>query len=165
MSSPGGQATPRSLHNYFAIGLLCAGQVAGNGYRTYGEAEAEAWLIETYGRDMANRIAASKPAVADLPEGLEGAMAELERLESALAAAYEAGEPAGAAVLHDLCEDHRAFMSRLWGKPCPPDAYEGLGQMYLSPPDFVVRYERISPRFSHWLAKAMAAHAARLGRA
>ena len=126
------------------------------------QADYETWLIDTYGGDMADRIAASKEAIADLPGGMEAAMDDLKRLESALAAGFEAGEAPDSPTLHATCEDHRALMARLWGKDCPPEAYEGLGQMYQAHPDFVARYERISPRFSQWLPAAMAAHAARL---
>ena len=129
------------------------------------EAQAgyEAWLVETYGQEMARSIARSKEAVAAMPEGLAGAMAELKTHEEALAAAFEAGEAPESRAIHDTCEAHRALMARLWGRDCTAEAYAGLGQMYLAHPDFVARYERISPRFSDWLPKAMAAHAERLG--
>lgn len=127
------------------------------------QADHEAWLIDTYGEDMAERIAQSKAAIADLPDGIAGAMEELRELEEALAAAFEAGEPPETRAIHETCEAHRALMARLWGRDCPPEGYAGLGEMYLAHPDFVARYERISPRFSQWLPKAMAAHAARIG--
>jgi len=45
---------------------------------------------------------------------------------------------------------------------CGADEYEGLAGMYRSHPDFVARYETLSPQFSGWLPAAMTAHAARL---
>jgi len=127
------------------------------------QAEYEAWLVTTYGPEMAESIARSKDAVAELPEGMAGAMEEMRDLEAALAAAFEAGEAPESRAMHETCEAHRALMSRLWGRDCPAEAYAGLGQMYLGHPDFVARYERISPRFSQWLPATMAAHAERLG--
>jgi hypothetical protein len=49
----------------------------------------------------------------------------------------------------------------MWGKPCPPQAYVGLADLYLAHPDFVKRYETIEPGFADYLTTAMKAHAAR----
>ena len=48
-----------------------------------------------------------------------------------------------------------------WDKPCPPAAYSGLADLYLSHPDFVKRYETIAPGFAEFLVAAMKAHAAK----
>ena len=56
---------------------------------------------------------------------------------------------------------HRAWVAVAWDKPCPPDAYAGLADMYLSHPDFVARYEALGPGFAVWLTDAMKAHAIR----
>lgn len=126
------------------------------------QADYEAWLIKTYGADMANSIKASKQAVTDLPEGMAGAMQELKNIEADLVQRFEDDRAFDAPELHMICEEHRALMARLWGKDCPAEGYRGLGQMYLAHPDFVARYEALSPRFSDWLPKAMSAHADRL---
>ena len=122
----------------------------------------EAWLVETYGASMTDAIARSKTAVADLPDGMEGAMDRLKSIESRLVEAFEAEAAADKSSLHDLLEEHRALMGDFWGRPCDADGVEGLADMYLSHPDFVARYERLSPRFSQWLPAAMKAHAQRL---
>ncbi|MGF1620661.1 MAG: TipAS antibiotic-recognition domain-containing protein [Rhodomicrobiaceae bacterium] len=49
----------------------------------------------------------------------------------------------------------------MWGRPCDPDAYTGLADLYLAHPDFVARYESIAPGFAKFLATAMIAHAKR----
>lgn len=126
------------------------------------QAEHEAWLIETYGGDMAERIAASRIAVETLPEGLEGAMADLRNIEGRLVAAFEAGADPASEALHDTLEDHRGLMARFWGQDCSAEAFEGLAEMYRTHPDFIARYEQLSPTFSEWLPNAMIAHAIRL---
>lgn len=126
------------------------------------QAEYEAWLIDTYGADMAGRIAASKQAIAEAPAGLEGLMTRLRDIESRLVEAYEAGHEPGADELVGMLGDHRALMGEFWGRECDAAAYAGLADMYLGHPDFVARYERLSPRFSGWLPAAMKVYAGRL---
>ncbi len=121
------------------------------------QAEYEASLVATYGVEMAQAIETSRAAVAAMPEGMEGLMAELKEVEAGLVAAFEAGQTArGAAEAFDR---HRALMARMWGEACPPDAYAGLAGLYESHPDFIARYERLAPRFSKWLPREMRAYA------
>ncbi|MEO1160563.1 MAG: MerR family transcriptional regulator, partial [Pseudomonadota bacterium] len=54
------------------------------------QAEYEKWLVNEYGPDMAARIATSKAAVEQLPDGMAGAMQRLKDTETRLVAAYEA---------------------------------------------------------------------------
>jgi MerR family transcriptional regulator, thiopeptide resistance regulator len=123
--------------------------------------EYEAWLIETYGPEMADQIDASKDGPWDDPDGAAETIAELKEMEARLVAAYEAGIDPALASHHTLLEEHRAFIARLWLKPCPPDAYAGLADVYRHV-DFVARYERLGRQFSVWLPAAMQAHADRL---
>jgi hypothetical protein len=58
-----------------------------------------------------------------------------------------------------LIERHRAWVAAAWDRPCPPQAYAGLAEVYLSHPDFIARYEAIAPGFAVWLTDAMKAHA------
>lgn len=51
----------------------------------------------------------------------------------------------------------------MWGKPCPPEAYAGLADLYLSHPDFIARYETIEPGFAEYLSGSMKVHAHRQG--
>ncbi|TQV77949.1 MerR family transcriptional regulator [Denitrobaculum tricleocarpae] len=128
------------------------------------QAEYEAWLTSEYGAEMAAGIAASKASVEKLPEGMAGAMAQLREIESDLVASYEAGGAPDADRLHDQLERHRDWVEQMWGRACDAEAFAGLADMYWSHPDFVARYEKLSPRFSGWLPAAMKAHAARLER-
>ncbi|WP_108882431.1 MerR family transcriptional regulator [Anderseniella sp. Alg231-50] len=126
------------------------------------QAEYEEWLTNEYGPDMAASIATSKAAVEQLPDGMAGAMNRLKNIEIRLVAAYEAGLAPEADDNHPMLEQHRALMTDMWGRDCTADGFAGLADMYTSHPDFVARYERLSPKFSGWLPAAMRAHAVRL---
>ncbi len=126
------------------------------------QANYEAWLIQSYGADMAVQIATSRAAVSVLPEGMERALQALKSVETDLVSAYESGIDTAADCLHALFEQHRAWVARMWGDKCDADGYEGLADMYMSHPDFISRYETLSPRFSNWLFSAMKNHAGRL---
>lgn len=119
------------------------------------QADHEAWLVETYGEDMARAIAASKAHLASVPVGMEGRMEALREIEAALVAAYENGAAPETAELGA----HRAWVAEMWGRPCPPEAHAGLAEMYLAHPDFIARFEALSPGFSQWLPAAMKAAA------
>ncbi|MEO0911606.1 MAG: MerR family transcriptional regulator [Pseudomonadota bacterium] len=126
------------------------------------QAEYEAWLVETYREGMKRQIAEAKVAMAARPDGMEKSMRKLRDIETSLVTAFEAGTPAEATALHAPLERHRALMGDFWGKPCGAEGFAGLADLYLSHPDFVARYEALSPAFSAWLPRAMKAHAARL---
>lgn len=126
------------------------------------QAEYQDWLIATYGDDMAESIKTSNEAIQHLPDGMEGAMARLKDIEARLVLAHEADTDPESGKIHDLLEEHRALMTQFWGRDCQPDGVEGLAKMYRSHPDFVTRYEKLSPKFSVWLPLAMEAHAMRL---
>jgi DNA-binding transcriptional MerR regulator len=132
------------------------------GFSDEKQAEYETWLIDSYGPDMADHIARSKAAIAELPEGMEASMAELQEIEAGLVALKNDGHRPEQQTAHDLLERHRALMGRLWGRDCTPEAMAGLADMYQSHPEFVARYERLAPKFSTWLPDAMRAHALRL---
>jgi hypothetical protein len=89
-------------------------------------------------------------------------MVELAECETALAEALRQGVSPEAETLAPLLERHRAWVGSMWGRPCTADAYAGLAELYLSHPDFILRYETIAPGFAAYLAKAMKAYAQRL---
>lgn len=126
------------------------------------QAEYEAWLIKRYGGDMPERIAESHKAYGALSAADKTRlMDELAEVEHAWADAMRNGIPADSDVLDPLLERHRAWVGTMWGRPCPPVAYIGLADLHLSHPDFVARYEAISPGFSAYHADSMKAYAAR----
>lgn len=126
------------------------------------QVEYEDWLIDNHGEGMKDAITRSKAAMADwTPGDHAAAMAELAEAEQALAEAMRRGAATDSPELGPLLERHRAWVSRMWGRPCPPEAYAGLADLYLSHPDFVARYEAIETGFAEYLAGAMKYWAAR----
>ena len=130
------------------------------GFSAEKQAEYEAWLVERHGDPMKDDIARSLRAMASLGEAGQAAMMErLKEIEAALAEGMKRGIDPGADPVDRLIERHRAWVAAAWDKPCPPQAYAGLADLYLSHPDFIARYEAIAPGFAVWLTDAMKAHA------
>lgn len=127
------------------------------------QAQYEDWLRDRYGDFAADILDRSRVKTVLTPDGKQtlpgAAMRELEDLENALVSAYETGMAIGAEPLTERLEAHRDWVGRQWGRPCTPEAYAGLAELYLSHPDFVARYETLSPGFSIFLTDAMKAHA------
>jgi DNA-binding transcriptional MerR regulator len=118
--------------------------------------EYEAWLVETYGADTAEAIAATRAQLDKAPDHMQGKMDELRSIEATLVAAYEQGLAPERADL----SAHRDWVGKMWGAPCTQDAHARSAEIYLAHPDFIARYERLSPGFSQWLTQAMQASAA-----
>jgi DNA-binding transcriptional MerR regulator len=129
------------------------------GFSEEKQAGYEAWLIERYGEGMRERIETSRKAFAKMSEAERvAAMAELQDVEQALAEGLRRGVAAAAPAVAGLVARHRGWVAMAWGRECPPAAYEGLADLYLSHPDFRARYEAIEPGFTEWLTTAMKAH-------
>lgn len=127
------------------------------------QAEYEAWLTEQFGDKMPERIAQSKRQYESLSETEKQQLnQELHDMEQGLAEGLRRGVPMGSPSLAPLLARHRAWVSQMWGKPCPPEAYAGLADLYLSHPDFVARYETIEPGFAEYLSGSMKVFAQRL---
>lgn len=130
------------------------------GFSAEKHAEYEAWLIAHYGDPMRDDIARSRRAMAKLGEAGQAAMMDrLKEIEAALAEGMRRGISPAADPVDRLIERHRAWVAAAWDRPCPPQAYAGLAEVYLSHPDFIARYEAIAPGFAVWLTDAMKAHA------
>jgi DNA-binding transcriptional MerR regulator len=130
------------------------------GFNAEKQAEYEAWLIANYGEPMRERIAHSRKRFDARTQDEQAAMMkELQQVEEALAEACRRGiDPASNAV-EGLIRRHRSWVAAMWDKPCPPEAYSGLADLYQAHPDFVARYEQIAPGFTAYLARAMKTHA------
>ena len=132
------------------------------GFSAEKQAGYEAWLIEHYGPGMRDAIHHSRMRWSQQnEEGRAAAMQELQAIESALAEACRRDVDPQAGAVDGLLRRHRAWVAMMWDKPCPPQAYAGLADLYLSHPDFVARYEQLAPGFAQYLAGAMKAHAQR----
>lgn len=66
--------------------------------------------------------------------------AEGEAVEKALADAFRGGLPADSEAAMDAAEQHRLQVNR-WFYDCPPDFHRKLGDMYVSDPAYVARYD------------------------
>lgn len=134
------------------------------GFSAGKQAEYEAWLIERQGEPMRQQIAHSRRRFASRsPDEHAGMMRELQEVEQALAEGCRRGVDPASAAVDGLIRRHRAWVAGMWDKPCPPEAYAGLADLYQSHPDFVARYEQLAPGFTEYLVRAMKAHAAVAG--
>lgn len=132
------------------------------GFSTEKQAEYEAWLIAREGETMRAHIAHSRKAMAKMNAAEQDAMmARLRDIETALAEGMKRGIDPASDPIDGLLLRHRAWVAAAWDKPCLPEAYAGLADLYLSHPDFVTRYETIAPGFAVWLTDAMKTHAVR----
>jgi len=132
------------------------------GFSPEKQAGYEQWLIERYGGDMRERIDVSKGQLASLTDAEKARLLEeLAQLESDLAEACRRQLPCDSTALDGALTRHRDWVGTMWNRPCPPDEYAGLADLYLSHPDFRARYEALAPGFTEYLAGAMKAHAAR----
>jgi len=136
------------------------------GFSPEKQAGYEAWLIERYGEPMRSGIESAKAAHARMSPAerkafMEAQGKELQDVEEALAGALRNGLDPACDGVDLLIARHRAWVSAMWGKPCPLDRYSGLADLYLAHPDFVARYERIEPGFAVYLTNAMKRHAHR----
>ncbi|KFL30787.1 MerR family transcriptional regulator [Devosia riboflavina] len=125
------------------------------------QAEYETWLVERFGGDMEARIVRGRKAMGDMSEAERAEMmAELQRVEEALAEGFRRGLPPQATALDPAIEAHREWVASAWGRECTPEAYVGLADVY-EHPDFRKRYETIEPGFAEFLVTAMRAWARR----
>ena len=133
------------------------------GFSPEKQAEYEKWLIDRYGGDMPERIETSRKSWNQLTEAEQQALQdELRDLEQGLAEGLRRNVPPQSTSLDPLLGRHRAWVARMWDKPCPPEAYSGLADLYLSHPDFIARYETIEAGFAEYLAAAIKAYARRV---
>jgi MerR family transcriptional regulator, thiopeptide resistance regulator len=134
------------------------------GFSPEKQAEYEDWLVDNYGDDMRRQIDDSKAKLATLDaDGMAALMAEGQAAGAALAEAYQGGTASEDTANDPLLARHRAWVSAMWDKACPPEAYAGLADLYLSHPDFRTKFDGDGGEgFTEWLTAAMKAYAARL---
>lgn len=119
----------------------------------------EAYIAERY-TDGAERIANGKRVRDASGRKLHKAlMAELADIEAELKALHEAVVEPGDAQLAPAIARHRAWVGKVWDSEPSVDAYNGLGELYRSHPEFAARFERLSPGMAGWLCEAMRHHA------
>jgi len=132
------------------------------GFSPEQQSKYEQWLIAEYGGDLKDRIADSTKAYNAMNDDeKDKVMAELAAVEQGLAEGLRQHEPSDSPALDLLLDRHRAWVAYMWDRPCPPNAYAGLADLYLSHPDFEKRYEQIERGFTVYLTDAMKAYAGR----
>ena len=118
------------------------------------QAEHERDLIARYGEGVRAHI----DRVGKLPvDQMQELMAELRAVEQGLASALRQGVAPESVELDPLLERHRQWVGLSWKRMPSAEAYEGLADLYVSHPDFVARYETITPGFANYLTRAMRA--------
>jgi DNA-binding transcriptional MerR regulator len=134
------------------------------GFSPEKQAQYEDWLVENYGGDMRRHIDESKAKLAKLDaDGMAALMQEGNAAGQVLAEAFQNGAAPDDPANEPLLERHRAWVSAMWDKTCPPDAYAGLAELYLEHPDFRSKFDNDGGSgFTDWLSKAMKAYAAKL---
>ena len=133
------------------------------GFSPEKQAEYEDWLVDNYGEDMRRQIDASKAKLATLgADGMAALMAEGEAAGADLAKAFQGGAAPEDTANDPLLARHSAWVSAMWDKACPPEAYAGLADLYLTHPDFRTKFDSDGGEgFTYWLTTAMKAYAAR----
>lgn len=125
------------------------------------QAEHEAWLIENCGPAVKDQIDASWQNWADMSEADRAArMDELRDIEDGLADGLRRGVPPESPILDPLIARHQNWVAVAWGKPCTPQAYAGLAEVY-DHFNFAQRYEAIESGFGEYLKAAMCSWAQR----
>ena len=127
-----------------------------DGFSAEKQAAYEADVTQRFGEPAAEAIAHARRATsrwsaADTADFLR----DLRDIETALAVAMQAGDTHDSPGVLDLVARHRDWVGRTWPRPPDAEAYAGLADLYTSHPDFVARYEAISPGFARWLSEAM----------
>lgn len=132
------------------------------GFAPEKQEEYESWLIERYGGDLRKHIDRSKAKFSALAAAeKEKIMQQLAEIEADLAEGCRRKIAADSPALAPVLERHREWVAYMWDRPCPPEAYAGLADLYLAHPDFRARYERLEAGFCDYLVSAMKAHAER----
>lgn len=133
------------------------------GFAPEKQAEYEQWLVDRYGGDMRQRIETGKARVATMgKDWMTAQRTEAEAVFAALAEPFKAGTASEDPANDPLLERHRACIAAMWARPCTPQAYAGVADLYLDHPDLRTGLDKRGTGFTDWLAAAMKAYAARL---
>jgi DNA-binding transcriptional MerR regulator len=128
------------------------------------QAEYEAWLIDRLGGDTSQHIADGHKVYGQMSAAEQKAKLDaLKVIEEGVLQGMRMGVPPQALSLDPVLQRHRDWVAAAWDRPCAPDAYAGLADLYLSHPDFIGRFESMEQGFAEYLTTAMKAWARRQG--
>lgn len=120
------------------------------------QAEHEAWLVEHYGDEAAQRIADAKAGMKTWgKKDWSHFQEEAKAIEHDLATALKQGLPVDSDPVTAIMRRHWAWVGRSWNREPTSDAFKGLGHLYQENPEFTARYEAIAPGLTEYLAEAM----------
>ncbi len=127
------------------------------------QAEREAWLVERFGQDKTlDAIASAKARMSSLTKAEFNAFqAEQREMEAEIAKQLRQGLPADCDAVGAIMRRWWDWVGECWNHEPTPEAFAGLGQLYLDNPEFTARYEAIAPGLTEYLAEAMRAFVAR----
>jgi DNA-binding transcriptional MerR regulator len=130
------------------------------GFSPEKQAQHEAWLIDRYGDGMAERIAEAKERRKGMSKAQIAALiADGQALETDIAKALNQGLPADSAAVGAIMRRWWDWIGMSWNREPTPEAFTGLGRLYLEHPEFTARYEALAPGLTEYLAEAMRAYA------
>ncbi|ADG12107.1 MerR family transcriptional regulator [Caulobacter segnis] len=120
------------------------------------QAQHEAWLVDRYGDEAAQRIADAKAGMKTWgKKDWSHFQEEAKAIEHDLAKALSQGLPVDSEPVTAIMRRHWAWVGRSWNREPTPDAFKGLGHLYQENPEFTARYEAIAPGLTEYLAEAM----------
>lgn len=131
-------------------------------FDTEKQARHEAELVDRYGDGMAEKIAHAK---AGMKNWNKADWASFQRegaaIEHDMARSLSQGLPADSDAVAAIMRRHWAWITKSWNREPTPEAFAGLGRLYLDNPEFTARYEAVAPGLTEYLAEAMRAFAER----
>ncbi len=128
------------------------------GFSPEKQAQWEREIADTYGEHGREKIAESKRNFARMSkEDVAAQKAENDAINLAFAAAMAAGAAPESERVQTLTARHYAWVCQAW-KPNRA-AYIGLGEMYVSHPEFHATYDAVRPGLAEYLARAMRVYA------
>jgi DNA-binding transcriptional MerR regulator len=131
------------------------------GFSQEKQAQWEREIVEKFGESGREKIAESKRNFGKMSkEDIAAQKAENDAINLAFAAAMAADATPDSERVQALTARHYTWVCRAW-KPTAP-AYIGLGEMYVSHPDFRGVYDAVRPGLAAYLASAMRVYAERV---
>ena len=134
-----------------------------DGFDPAKQAAREAWLTERLGEGKAvEAIATAKAKLSSLTKAEFNAFqAEQLEMEAEVAKALTQGLPADSDAVSAVMRRWWGWIAKGWNREPTPEAFTGLGRLYLDNPEFTARYEAVAPGLTEYLAEAMRAFAER----
>jgi DNA-binding transcriptional MerR regulator len=128
------------------------------GFSQEKQAQWEKEIVDRFGEAGREKIEESRRNFEKMSkEDMAAAKAEMEAITLAFAATMAAGTRPDDSRVQALTARHYAWVCRAW-KPNRA-AYIGIGQMYVSHPDFRATYDAVRPGLAEYLAQAMRIYA------